>query len=189
MSGKAGWMTGAMLSAALLAQGTAMAQTAPRGGYSYPEAGDRQPQDDRYADDDLAGGEEQDTKPSAQPRANDDFSDVTGEPYEQARTDAGTARDDRRYTNADDARADQEREEAITECAVAAREEAERDGGFAEVRQVQEPRDSRNGYEVEGDIDARSTWRSNDGKTLHFTCSVENGRIARLNIPRSGPSR
>ena len=104
MSGKAGWMTGAMLSAALLAQGTAMAQTAPRGGYSYPEAGDRQPQDDRYADDDLAGGEEQDTKPSAQPRANDDFSDVTGEPCEQARTDAGTARDDRRYTNADDAR-------------------------------------------------------------------------------------
>lgn len=189
MSGKAGWMTGAMLGAALLANSAAVAQTSPRGGYSYPEADERQPQDDRYADEDLAEGQERDTRPSAQPRANDDFSDVTGESYEQARTGAGTARDDQRYTDADDARADQEREEAITECAVAAREEAERDGGFAEVRQVQEPRDSRNGYEVEGDIDARSTWRSNDGKTLHFTCSVENGRIARLNIPRSGSSR
>ena len=90
---------------------------------------------------------------------------------------------------AEDARVDREREEAITECAVAARDEAERDGGFAEVRQVQEPVETRGRYQVEGDIDARSSWRSEDGRTLHFTCSVQNGRIANLQFPRNPAAR
>lgn len=189
MSSKSGWMTGAVLSAALLASGAAVAQTGRGTDYRYPQADDRQPQDDPYLDDDVAGSGARDDRPSAQRRADDDFSDVTGQPYEQAQTDDRTERDNRSYAGATDTRADQEREEAITECAVAAREEAERDGGFAEVRQVQEPQESRAGYEVQGDIDARSGWRSNDGKTLHFTCSIENGRITRLNIPRKPTAR
>lgn len=189
MSGKAGWMTGAMLGAALLVNGAAMAQSGQGSDYGYPQADDRQPQDEGYADDDLAEGAQRDNRSSTQPRADDDFSDVTGEPYEQAQTDARAGRDGDPSAPTQDAWADREREEATTECAVAAREEAERDGGFAEVRQVQEPRESRDGYEVEGDIDARSSWRATDGQTLHFTCSVETGRIVKLNMPRGPAAR
>lgn len=180
MTGKAGWMTGAMLGAAALVPGSMVhAQAQPD--YGYPSASDRQAQDDPYADDDVTGGEERGSQAQAQQRADDDFSDVTGGVDEQTGSPPGE--------RAEDARVDREREEAITECAVAARDEAERDGGFAEVRQVQEPVETRGKYQVEGDIDARSSWRSEDGQTLHFTCSVQNGRIANLQFPRNPAAR
>jgi hypothetical protein len=83
----------------------------------------------------------------------------------------------------------EEDEDAITSCALAAREEAERDGGYAEVRQVQEPRETRNGYDVEGDIEVRSGWRTQDGRSRHFTCSIQNGRIANVYVRREPAPR
>ena len=188
MTGKAGWMTAAMLGVAALVPGSVVhAQTQPD--YGYPGASDRQARDDPYADDDVTGGEERGSQPQAQQRADDDFSDVTGGVDEQAGSPSRNQAYARPGERAEDARVDREREEAITECAVAVRDEAERDGGFAEVRQVQEPVETRGKYQVEGDIDARSSWRSEDGQTLHFTCSVQNGRIANLQFPRNPAAR
>ena len=58
-----------------------------------------------------------------------------------------------------------------------------------EVRQVQEPRETRNGYDVEGDVEVRSGWRAQDGRPRHFTCSVQNGRIADLYFGRDRAAR
>ncbi|KEQ51384.1 hypothetical protein [Sphingobium chlorophenolicum] len=151
------WMTGSLMVLALLTGGAASAQGLPR--LSYPQdqgdVGDEaQPPEDR----------------ADPPRADDDFSDVAGD-------GADAAPGGERLGQRDDP-ADRESDEAITYCALAARDEAERDGGYAEVRQVQEPRETRGGYDVEGDVEVRSGWRAQDGTARHFTCSVRNGRVA-----------
>jgi len=167
------WMTGSLIALGLLTGGIASAQPY-RPGQSAPQEQDglsdeAQPPADDAAPDDRPG----------QARADDDFSDVVA--ADQDRADAASPGRDGRQDDLAEARpSDQEGEDAITYCALAARDEAERDGGFAEVRQVQEPRETRNGYDVEGDVEVRSGWRAQDGRPRHFTCSVQNGRIADL---------
>ena len=70
-----------------------------------------------------------------------------------------------------------------------ARDEAERDGGYAEVRQMETPRESRNGYSIDGDVETRSGWRAQDGRVRHFTCTVANGRVEDVFFQRERPAR
>ncbi|ANI77680.1 hypothetical protein [Sphingobium sp. EP60837] len=180
MTGKAGWIKGSVLAAALLASGVAVAQ-----GYQ-PRQSDPQEQDD-WPDDAQPSAPDDSESQAAQPRADDDFSDVAAKDPNQSDSDP---RDDRlRRQDAVTQAEPEEDEDAITSCALAAREEAERDGGYAEVRQVQEPRETRNGYDVEGDIEVRSGWRTQDGRSRHFTCSIQNGRIANVYVRREPAPR
>ncbi|WP_176596753.1 MULTISPECIES: hypothetical protein [Sphingobium] len=180
---KARWMTGSLMAVALLASGAASAQMQPS--QSYPQdQGDlsdeaQPPADEAPAPEDRANP----------PRADDDFSDVVGADQERAAPAPGSERYGRQDDLANAAPADRENEEAITHCALAAREEAERDGGYAEVRQVQEPRETRSGYDVEGDVEVRSGWRAQDGTSRHFTCSVQNGRVADVYFRRDRAGR
>jgi len=165
-------MTGSLAALALLTGGMASAQAfQPR--QSYP-----QEQDDLSDAAQPPANEPQTSEDQASPpRADDDFSDVVTADQEPDRSNSQPDR----YGRQDDPAAtpaDQASEEAITHCALAARDEAERDGGYAEVRQVQEPRETRSGYDVEGDVEVRSGWRAQDGTSRHFTCSMQNGRIA-----------
>jgi hypothetical protein len=163
---KARWVTGSLMALVLLTGGAAAAQMQPP--QSYPQ------EQDELGDEALPPADEADQANPA--RADDDFSDVVGADRNGAAS--GDERYGRRDDPADAAPGAPENEEAITHCALAARDEAERDGGYAEVRQVQEPRETRDGYDVEGDVEVRSGWRMQDGASRHFTCSIRNGRVA-----------
>ncbi|QDC38671.1 hypothetical protein [Sphingobium fuliginis] len=175
------WMTGSLIATALLAGGVASAQAyQPRQGAPQEQddlSDEAQPPADDAAPDDRA----------SPTRADDDFSDVVA--ADQDHAGARSPDSDGGPGDLAEAPADRDGEDAITYCALAARDEAEREGGFAEVRQVQEPRETRNGYDVEGDVEVRSGWRAQDGRSRHFTCSVQNGRIADLYFRRERAAR
>jgi hypothetical protein len=156
MTGKAGWIKGSVLAAALLASGVAAAQGyQPR--QSAPQEQDDWPEDTQPSMPD--GTENQ----ASQPRADDDFSDVVANDSNQSQP---TPSDDRfRRRDAVTQAEPDEDEEAITSCALAARQEAE------------------------GDVDVRSGWRAQDGRTRHFTCSIQNGRIADVYFRRERAGR
>lgn len=196
MSGKARWMTGVVLGAALLVNGAAMAQAGPRDG--YPGATDPQADYDGYdgyaEDDDYPGSSDHAGQP--QGRANgDDFSDVAGaeaaplpQPPRDERDRDWGMRNDRR--DAGPTYEFRREESAMTDaCAIAARDEAERDGGYAEVRQMEAPRESRGGFSIDGDVETRSGWRAQDGRIRHFTCTINNGRIQDIYFRRDRAAR
>jgi len=186
---KAGWMTGSMLGVALLASGAAAAQTQP----GYPRANDQQAQDEPYADEDVAAPrEEENAAPQGQYSPDEDFSDVTGAEQQPQERAGNSRRFDTPEQQDDTYREDRgEGEEvAMTDaCALAARDEAERDGGYAEVRQMQAPRESRNGFSIDGDVETRSGWRAQDGRLRHFTCTIANGRIQDVRFQRERAAR
>ncbi|WP_340265706.1 hypothetical protein [Sphingobium mellinum] len=184
MMGNSPWMRGSLLGMMLLMGGGAMAQTQPR--YDAPPVGTGQGDDDAYHDEDLARpDQDSQARPSGRTRAEDDFSDVLG--AEQDRqpplpTDDG-----------DRARpplAGNDENDALTnDCAIAAREEAERNGGYAEIRQMESPRETRSGFSIDGDVERRSSWRAQDGRLRHFTCTVVNGRIQEVYFRRDRADR
>lgn len=185
------WMTGSLLGAAMLLSGAAVAQTRLQPGY------DAQQTDEGARDDEenLAGPDEQDATPAKPSRAEEDFSDVMGsdEPAQTAREEArAPAAVPNPEDGAPDAVPTEEDREAITmsdACALAARDEAERGGGYAEVRQMESPRENRNGFLIDGDVEARSGWRAQDGQMRHFTCTVANGRIENVYFQRERAAR
>lgn len=193
MIGKAGWITGSAFGAALLVTGAAMAQTQPD--YDYPGANDRQAQEESAADEYSFSDEDDVAQGRQEPADEEDFSDVVGSGQAQppsARPDENSrrfgSRDDQYAPGAQDA--DEREESAMTNaCALAARDEAERDGGYAEVRQMEAPRDSRDGVSIDGDVEIRSGWRAQDGRLRHFTCTIANGRIRDVYFPRDRDAR
>lgn len=166
---KVKWMARSLTALALLTGGVASAQS------FQPQQSS--PQDQGDLSDEPPAPEDQ----AAPPRADDDFSDVVAADQDSAAADTPTDR----YAGQDE----QADDEAITNCALAARDEAERDGGYAEVRQVQQPREARSGYDVEGDVEVRSGWRAQDATSRHFTCTVRNGRIADVYFSRDRAAR
>lgn len=188
---KARWFAGSVMAMALLAGGVP-AQAQPRQSTEQDQDDLAQPPADETPPADEAQDAPGDR--AAPPRADDDFSDVVAQD-EQNRTasDPNSQRYGRPNDAADagsqDQANDRETDEVTTSCVLAARDEAERDGGYAEVRQVQEPRETRNGYDVEGDVEVRSGWRTQDGRSQHFTCSVQNGRIADVTFQRDRAAR
>jgi hypothetical protein len=90
------------------------------------------------------------------------------------------ADDDRRHgeSGSADAGADAGQERAVDACALAARDEASRDGDFAEVRDITGVRPfGGDGYDVTGTIDQRSGYRARDGRLRSFRCTFANGRV------------
>lgn len=181
--GKSPWMAGTLFGMTLPMASPAVAQMQPR--YGSPEAGTRQDNDDVYHDEDLTPPEQDDKAGSSgQARPDDDFSDVVGADRQREQTRRPAARTEDRDEAAAPGPEDEESDALTNDCAIAARNDAERDGGYAEVRQMEAPREIRNGFSIAGDVEIRSSWRAQDGRIRHFTCTVVNGRIEDVYFPR-----
>ncbi len=191
------WMTGAAVGAALLIGSVGSAEARPRwdrwdhhryrdrGGFGLGDALGvaalvgaaaivaTSVSKDRKA---ARGYEEQDAPPpqdgtdygtdiqSSRPADDADFSDV-----------AGSAAHNDRLTDA---------------CAVAARDEAEgREGGYAEVRHIDAPVATPDGYNIDGEVETRASYRASEGTTRRFTCAMKDGRVAQVYLSRDVASR
>lgn len=101
--------------------------------------------------------------------------------YEDQRGYDGRAPNDRRY---DDGRNNSAgasyagEDEAVDACAVAAREEASRSGGFADIRGITGARAYGNGWDVTGTVDQRASYSSNNSSQRSFRCIYENGQVS-----------
>ena len=77
-------------------------------------------------------------------------------------------------------------DEGMTDaCAVAARDEAQaREGGYAEVRHMETPLATADGYNIDGYVETRTSYRATDGVSRRFTCAMKNGRVAEVYLSR-----
>lgn len=75
---------------------------------------------------------------------------------------------------------------AVNACAVAARDEATTQGGYAEVRRVDAPRAVSGGWDVDGQVERRDSYRGPATDVRRFTCSIRNGRVAEIYISKDG---
>lgn len=66
---------------------------------------------------------------------------------------------------------------AVDACAIAARDEASRDGNFAEVRDITGTRQFGNGWDVTGTVSERAGYRSGDSRLRSFRCIWDDGRV------------
>jgi len=117
-------------------------------------------------------------KSQAQNRTYDDpryDPQVDNRGYEDRNYD-GRAADDRAYDNS---RADRANvDAAVDACAVAARDEASRSSGFAEVRGITDTHPYGSGWNVTGTLDQRSSYSAGDSSQRSFRCIWENGRVS-----------
>jgi hypothetical protein len=203
---KTRWMTGALVSAGLLMGSIGVAEARPRYGYDrgwdgrghggwdrYRRRGDgfgvgdaigvaaivgavaivaSSMNKDKQARDSRTDGSYGDEYDAPPPRTGTDYGADVG--------DAAPPRDDADFaaSGQDDAMADA--------CAVAAREEAQADhGGYAEVRHLETPLATPNGgYNIDGYVETRTSYRANDGVSRRFTCAMQNGRVAQVYLSR-----
>jgi hypothetical protein len=77
-----------------------------------------------------------------------------------------------------------EEDAAVDDCAVAARDEGSRDGGYAEVRGISKTQQTDQGWDVDGTVDQRRDGYSGTGKTRRFSCTWTNGRVADVILSR-----
>lgn len=95
---------------------------------------------------------------------DEDFSDVAGTPAQE------------------DAMADS--------CARAARDEAQADGGYAEVRRMDAAKPVAGGsYNIDGEVETRDSYRAATGTTRRFTCTMTDGRVAQVYLSRDVATR
>lgn len=73
---------------------------------------------------------------------------------------------------------------AVNQCAEAAREQAARGGGYAEVVNIGTPQPTSDGWYIDGTVERRESARAGFGDTRRFTCSVRDGRVAQLDFSR-----
>lgn len=67
---------------------------------------------------------------------------------------------------------------AVDACAVAARDRATEQGGYAEVREIGSPQPISDGFNIDGRVERRASYRDTGGETRRFTCTVKDGRVA-----------
>ncbi|HTH28574.1 MAG TPA: hypothetical protein VL918_08915 [Sphingobium sp.] len=73
---------------------------------------------------------------------------------------------------------------AVDDCAIAAREEASRDGHYAEVRDITGARPTGDGgWEVDGTLDQRQGYRG-QSRMRSFTCTWRDGQVADVVLER-----
>lgn len=82
----------------------------------------------------------------------------------------------------DDRRARADEDAAVDACAVAARDRASGGSSYAEVRGIDGVTARGNGYEVTGQIEQRSSYRSNDGWSRNFRCNWTDGRVSAVSV-------
>ncbi|CCW20112.1 hypothetical protein EBBID32_44830 [Sphingobium indicum BiD32] len=189
--GKSRWMTGSLVGLALLVSSITPAQARPRydrghdrgwghhhrdrgNGFGFGDAvgvvaligavaivASSMSKDKKAArnSDGTAPPPASGTDYGADVRSDDDFSDV-----------AATHGDQDQMTDA---------------CAVAARDEAQgQNGGYAEVRRMDEPRAAQDGYNIDGEVESRASYRAATGTTRRFTCTIKDGRVAQVYLSR-----
>ncbi|WP_298400461.1 hypothetical protein [Sphingobium sp.] len=197
---KARWMTGALVSAGLMlgSIGAAQAQPGWGGGRGWDRGGwDRH---HRHRGDgfgvgdaigvaaivgavaivassmnkdkkarDAAAGADYDAPP---PRAGTDYgADVR---------DGASTRDEADFS--DVAAGD----DALTDaCALAARDEAQGQSGYAEIRHIAAPRPAQDGTtNIDGEVETRASYRAASGTTRRFTCAMKDGRVTQVYLSR-----
>lgn len=109
---------------------------------------------------------------------------IDGPPPLDDRADAALPDDDGAMPPVGDAR-----EEAANACALAARDEASGDGGYAEIRSMDEPLVIDGGFNVDGTVENRTSWNARSGTMRRFTCTVRNGRVAQVYLSRDVVAR
>jgi hypothetical protein len=120
------------------------------------------------AKDKAAGRAPVDGDDAPPPRAGTDYgADVPDVPTDEGATD--------------DAMADA--------CALAARDEAQRRGGYAEVRHVDPPQATAGGYNIDGDVEVRASFRATGGVTHRFTCAMQGDRVTNVYLSRDVATR
>ncbi|MDO7835681.1 hypothetical protein Q4610_11570 [Sphingobium sp. HBC34] len=198
---KARWMTGALVSAGLFLGSVTAAEARPR--YGYDRGWDRHGGWDRHhhrrgngfglgdaigvaaivgAVAIVASSLNKDKQ--AQAGRSDDLdapSPASGTGYgANVRTDT-SARDDADFSDI------AAQDEGMTDaCAIAARDEAQnRNGGYAEVRQIDAPRATPDGsYNIDGEVEVHASYRAATGTIHRFTCAMKNGRVATVYLSR-----
>lgn len=73
---------------------------------------------------------------------------------------------------------------AITACAQAARDKASRERGYAEVTEIAPARRSADGWDMDGRVEQRASYRDGMGQSRRFSCSVRAGRVSALVLSR-----
>lgn len=201
---KTRWMTGALVGAGLLLGSVGTAEARPRygyggGGWGHQGGWDRHHRrgdgfglgdaigvaailgavaivansmnKDKRVRDPNTGGEYDAPPPSS------------GTDYGADVRDDAPARDDADFS--DIAGADDGNGALTDACALAARDEAQaREGGYAEVRHMETPLATADGYNIDGYVETRTSYRANDGVSRRFTCAMKNGRVAEVYLSR-----
>lgn len=197
---KARWMMGSLLSAALVMGSIGSAEARPR--YGYGGYHDRYRHHDRggFGFGDAVGiaalvgavaivasSMSKDRKATQGEVPRDRGLDTDVPPPVEG-TDYGSdvdATHNDSADNVDNGNADQ----FANACADAARQEASVNGGYAEVRRMDEPRVVDGGYNIDGEVESRAAYRDTSGTTRRFTCTVKDGRVAEVYLSRDMVSR
>lgn len=197
MMGKTRWMTGSLVALGLILGSVSAAEARPRydrdWGHHHRDRGNGFGFGDAVGVAALIGAvaivasslskDKQAARGNA-PYADDDTPPpATGTDYGTDRQGAAPGEEDfSDVVNNLDAMADS--------CAVAARDEAQsREGGYAEIRAMDEPRPTQGGYNIDGEIETRASYRATIGTTRRFTCAMQDGRVAQVYLSRDVAAR
>ncbi len=212
---KARWLTGSLVGVALVAGSVSPAQARPRYGYGgwggdrwHHRHGDGFGVGDAIGVAALVGAvaivassmakDRKASRPSSpyDGRPYGDRSEDRNAPYDAPPPSAGTDYGadhptDRRDDDFSDVAAVEPQDNArMTDaCAMAARNEAQAQGGYAEVRHIDTPRATTGGYNIDGEVETRTSWSASDGATRRFTCSMRDGRVAEVYLSRDMAAR
>lgn len=193
--GKARWMMGSLLGAALVMGSIGSAEARPRYGYGGYHDRYRHHNGDGFGFGDAVGvaalvgavaivasSLSKDRKAS-QGEAPRGRSLDTDAPPPADGTDYGS--DTTFSDNVDNGTADR----YANACADAARQEASGDGGYAEVRRMEEPQVIDGGYNIDGEVESRAAYSNVSGTTRRFTCTVKDGWVADVYLSRDMVTR
>ncbi|MFC3439988.1 hypothetical protein ACFOKF_02040 [Sphingobium rhizovicinum] len=77
-------------------------------------------------------------------------------------------------------------DDALTDaCALAARDEAQGQSGYVEIRHMEAPRAGQGGTtNIDGEVETRASYRAASGTTRRFTCAMKDGRVAQVYLSR-----
>ncbi|QCB36479.1 hypothetical protein E5554_00595 [Sphingobium sp. PAMC28499] len=84
----------------------------------------------------------------------------------------------------DVAATNQSNDQLTDACALAARDEAQGQAGYAEIRHIDEPRATADSYNIDGEVETRASYRATEGTTRRFTCAMKDGRVAEVYLSR-----
>lgn len=196
---KKGWVMGALVSAGLLVGSIIPAEARPRWDRGWDRGWHRHHRGNGFGVGDAIGvaalvgavaivassmSKDRKAPVSRDDRDIDAPPPRTGTDYGADVGQDAPTRDDTDFSDVaarDDAMADA--------CALAARDEAQRKGGYAEVRHMDAPVATASGYNVDGQVETRASYRST-GQTNRFTCAMKpDGRVADVYISRDLVSR
>lgn len=200
--GKARWMTGSLVGLALILGSVGTAQARPRydrGGYGGGWGHHHRDRGNGFGFGDAVGvaalvgavaiiasslSKDKQARRGSTADADTDYQDA---PPPASGTDYGADignGDARNDDFSDVAARDGEQDRMADACAVAARDRAQRQGGYAEVRQMDEPRPANGGYNIDGRVETRASYRASSGTTHRFTCTMQDGRVAQVYLSR-----